>query len=84
MVVFGDNNIPYHFTAASVSAPLQPHADNWQDRSTFQCSTCMWFVSKADPGSISTIGRCRKHAPTMNGYPVTYTTDWCGDHKLRS
>jgi len=29
-----------------------------------------------------TIGRCRKHAPTMGGYPVTYVTDWCGDHKL--
>lgn len=28
------------------------------------------------------IGRCRRHAPTMNGYPVVFQEDWCGDHKL--
>ena len=28
------------------------------------------------------IGRCRRHAPTMNGYPVVFVDDWCGDHKL--
>lgn len=28
------------------------------------------------------LGRCRRHAPTMNGYPVVFTSDWCGDHKL--
>lgn len=28
------------------------------------------------------IGRCRRHAPTMNGYPVVFSDDWCGDHKL--
>lgn len=28
------------------------------------------------------MGRCRKHAPTMGGYPVVFETDWCGDHKL--
>ena len=28
------------------------------------------------------IGRCRRHAPTMNGYPVVFVNDWCGDHKL--
>jgi Pyruvate/2-oxoacid:ferredoxin oxidoreductase delta subunit len=28
------------------------------------------------------IGRCRRHAPTMNGYPVVFEDDWCGDHKL--
>ena len=28
------------------------------------------------------IGRCRRHSPTMTGYPVCYDTDWCGDHKL--
>jgi len=49
----------------------------------------MWFVEKvAGPpmeggAAISTdIGRCRRHAPTMNGYPVVFGTDWCGDHKL--
>lgn len=28
------------------------------------------------------IGRCRRHSPTMNGYPVVFDNDWCGDHKL--
>lgn len=28
------------------------------------------------------LGRCRRHAPTMSGYPVVMPTDWCGDHKL--
>jgi len=47
----------------------------------------MFFVPKvpevvdrapATPG----LGRCRRHAPTMNGYPAVFATDWCGDHKL--
>jgi hypothetical protein len=48
----------------------------------------MWFVEKVgdgtevrSPGEMR-IGRCRRHAPTMNGYPVVYDMDWCGDHKL--
>ena len=28
------------------------------------------------------LGRCRRHAPTMNGCPVVFVNDWCGDHKL--
>ena len=27
------------------------------------------------------LGRCRRHAPTMNGWPVMFVNDWCGDHK---
>jgi len=52
--------------------------DNWEHQSTnMKCTTCMWWVQKADfPG------RCRKHAPTLNGWPATFETDWCGDHKL--
>jgi len=49
----------------------------------------MWFVQKATvakPGEPETgrgaLGRCRRHAPTMNGYPATFESDWCGDHKL--
>ena len=53
--------------------------DPWAHRSAgMRCATCMWFVAK-DP---ATLGRCRRHAPTMNGYPVVYKTDWCGDHKV--
>jgi hypothetical protein len=47
----------------------------------------MWFAPKfgnapVKPDHHKIIGRCRKHAPTMGGYPVVYTNDWCGDHKL--
>jgi len=70
--------------------------DPWMHRtSEMKCSTCMWYVEKAvavsgkwaegDEPVIEThgsVGRCRRHAPTMNGYPVVFDTDWCGDHKL--
>ena len=56
--------------------------DSWQHRSvSMQCSSCMWYVAKAGSGR-TVLGRCRRHAPTMNGYPVVFPTDWCGDHKL--
>ena len=32
--------------------------------------------------TITNLGRCRRHAPTMSGYPAVFATDWCGDHKL--
>ena len=52
--------------------------DPWQGRDEgMTCATCMWCVVKA-----STVGRCRKHAPTLGGYPVVFAEDWCGDHKL--
>lgn len=46
----------------------------------------MWFVAKTEniPNDEERghLGRCRRHAPTMAGYPVVFETDWCGDHKL--
>jgi len=62
--------------------------DPWVHRSAnMSCQTCMWFVAKfsntpVKPDNHKIIGRCRKHAPTMSGYPAVYPTDWCGDHKL--
>jgi len=62
--------------------------DKWKHRSEgMRCKTCMWFVPKPNPAGIKAIsregiGRCRRRAPTMNGYPVVFTDDWCGDHKL--
>ena len=54
--------------------------DPWKHRSSgMRCKTCCWFVPK-DPRDD--LGRCRRHAPTMNGYPVVFDRDWCGDHKL--
>ena len=39
--------------------------DNWEHRSEgMRCKSCMWYAPKQK------IGRCRRRAPTMNGYPV--------------
>ena len=66
--------------------------DPWKHRSSrMRCSSCMWFVRKeittsqvtateVDPSG--SLGRCRRHAPTMNGFPAVFESDWCGDHKL--
>lgn len=64
-----------------------PPADPWQHRSDgMRCKTCMWFLAKHPSGRIVTeaysIGRCRRHAPTMNGFPVVFVNDWCGDHRI--
>ena len=62
--------------------------DPWIHRSYhMKCRTCMWYVAKvpsADnmPKDYQGIGRCRRHAPSMTGYPVVWCSDWCGDHKL--
>ena len=67
--------------------------DKWKNRSKgIQCRTCMHFVEKTsdgrpgnqddDPATENKIGRCRRHAPTMSGFPVVFTEDFCGDHKL--
>jgi len=66
--------------------------DNWKHRSNeMRCQTCMWFAEKessavqhATPevNGRGPIGRCRRHAPRMAGFPVVFAGDWCGDHKL--
>ena len=59
--------------------------DPWAMRTKgMKCMTCIWFVPKERAVSLghSNVGRCRRHAPTMNGYPVVYMTDWCGDHRI--
>lgn len=57
------------------------NGDNWQHRSkTMRCHTCMYFVPKDE----SVLGRCRRHAPTLGGWPAVYVDDWCGDHKMDS
>jgi hypothetical protein len=72
------------------SRPSVPYADQaagpdpWAHRSErMSCATCMWYVPKEAAGpSLEQVGRCRRHAPTMGGYPVVFSSDWCGDHKL--
>jgi hypothetical protein len=64
----------------------KPGRDNWQHRSKgMLCGTCMFFIEKvtnATQRSDHIIGRCRRRAPTMSGFPVVYSDDWCGDHKI--
>ena len=53
--------------------------DPWEHRSrNMVCMTCMWWVRKGE----TALGRCRRRAPTMAGFPAAYGHDWCGDHKL--
>ena len=57
--------------------------DPWKHRSEgMRCRTCMFYVRKTSKEGTREVGRCRRHAPTMNGYPVVYVDDWCGDHKI--
>lgn len=71
-----------YFTATVMPAKEDP----WQHRSKgMKCKTCMWFAMKQTTAHTDTrgaLGRCRRHAPTMNGFPAVFTEDWCGDHKL--
>lgn len=47
--------------------------DNWVHKAKgMVCEKCMWYIGF----------RCRKNAPTLNGWPAVFPSDWCGDHKL--
>lgn len=64
-------------------AKAKSNPDPWAHRSAgMSCATCMWAVAKVSDDGEVYVGRCRKHAPTVSGYPVVYMSDWCGDHKL--
>ena len=58
--------------------------DPWKHRSEgMRCKTCIWFVPKQPNNKLGyDLGRCRRHAPTMGGYPAVYVNDWCGDHRI--
>lgn len=61
--------------------------DPWKHRSAgMRCRTCMFYVPKVPAGPISKdeakIGRCRRNAPTMRGFPAVFPNDWCGEHRI--
>ena len=62
--------------------------DPWVDRAGgMRCATCRFYVQKVPSKVLSTaivkeIGPCRRYAPTMQGFPVVFPADWCGEHKL--
>lgn len=77
-----------HARAAAVAPPKllpketsPPAADNWSDRSTMVCETCLHFAPQK-PGSPA--GRCRRRSPGADGagWPAVMPTDWCGEHKI--
>jgi hypothetical protein len=64
-------------------ARLEQNADNWKHRSKgMKCATCMWYAPKESLRPSFRIGRCRRNAPTLGGWPVMIDSDWCGNHKL--
>ena len=52
--------------------------DNWKDKTSFRCGTCMYYVQKD-----GTLGRCRYNPPVVvSGWPAVYDGDFCGQHKI--
>lgn len=58
--------------------------DNWGNRSfKCVCLCCMYYHEKTSTAEKSiVVGRCRRRAPTVSGWPVVFPTDTCGDHKI--
>ena len=53
---------------------------NWDGVTGYCCATCRFFAPGAQDKMM---GRCRRRAPTMGGYPVVFgDVDWCGEHKI--
>lgn len=71
---------------------MTENCDNWKHRRAgMRCSTCISFVPKvlqevhekeATATRKPVLGRCRRYAPTMRGWPVIFESDWCGEHRL--
>ena len=51
-------------------------SDESNGNSKAECGTC-----KA-PDPRGKLGRCRRHAPSANGFVPVFESDWCGDHRL--
>lgn len=50
----------------------------WENREEdAYCKNCVWFMSK-----MNGLGRCRRHAPTIIGFPQVFENDICGDIRL--
>lgn len=75
---------PEYFPTKTTAKPAN---DPWKNRSAgMKCRTCTMYVVKQSLSESKTLGaelgRCRRNAPTMKGFPVVFPDDWCGDHKL--
>ena len=82
----GTLNLGKGYQMVANEDPLKHRSEN------MRCETCVWFAAKASKqhplqnapaiGKPVIKGRCRRHAPTINGYPVVFVNDWCDNHKL--
>jgi len=61
----------------------------WFVEKEFKCPVCKCgWGQKHDESCrfkhrpLKLFGRCRKHSPTLQGFPAVFGDDWCGDHKL--
>jgi hypothetical protein len=79
-----NSQIEAEFQKYQKSLIEENQVDPWKHRSEgMRCKTCIWFVPKQPNNKLGyDLGRCRRHAPTMGGYPVVYVNDWCGDHRI--
>ncbi len=49
-----------------------------------KCDTCWWYGEKREDNVLTIAGKCRRHAPTIEGFPIVLATDIaCGDYKIR-
>jgi len=53
--------------------------DNWKHRAS---KLKLKEAIPEDKPVAGSLGRCRRNAPTMKGWPAVFSTDWCGDHKI--
>jgi hypothetical protein len=42
-----------------------------------KCNSCRFFDYE------EYIGFCRRHSPTIEGFPPTHYMGWCGDHEFK-
>ena len=46
------------------------------------CDTCKYYEEK-ETNKKKKVGRCKRHSPVAGfGFPTTFPTSGCGDHKL--
>jgi len=52
------------------------------DQTTPTCGTCRFWKSKEPHPDL--VGKCHRNAPTMEGFPVVLSDEWCGQHGFSS
>ena len=56
-----------------------------QEGEQMRCGNCVWWAAeqvRTNAGAQNgPAGRCRRHAPTANGWPGVRVDECCGEHK---